>query len=180
MQRIGQLPSKIVALDYHKTEPSNPKLDAITLDEAEVSTFLGKKSRTATRLLLIENISTTLIAVLGTALDIDPIFFTDHIATNVEDFESAPPPPSMARLPSYICERGYLHLHYQQVLDSGNMNQFSGVKYALKTISNTPRNVRRLAPLAGRQLALARACCSLLVKDLGGIPHCQIYLFSPF
>ncbi|KAK4206030.1 hypothetical protein QBC37DRAFT_435515, partial [Rhypophila decipiens] len=46
--------------------------------------------------------------------------------------------------------------------------------YSLKSDSNVPRNVRRLPHLSGRQLALARACCSIIVKKIKGSWICLI------
>jgi hypothetical protein len=107
-----------------------------------------------------------LIDILGETLDVDPVFFAGHVTTDFSDIEQAPPPPSLALFPSQAAEWGYLHIHYQQVLDLGSTDSFGGSAYALKTESNIPRNTRRLPPLSGRQFALARACCSVLVKIL--------------
>ncbi|VUC32577.1 unnamed protein product [Clonostachys rosea] len=173
MQGVGRAKSRIVSLKCGNSTVSKPTV----LNEEEVSTWINIKF-SGTRILLVENISKNLICILGKALDIDPVFFTDHIATDFGDFETSPAPPSMANLPSHMCEREYLHLHYQQILDLGDANHFTKAKYALKTLSNTPRNVRRLAPLSGRQLALARACCSLLVKGIGN-PVCLVLIDPP-
>ncbi|RSL75565.1 hypothetical protein CEP51_010757 [Fusarium floridanum] len=166
-------------MDYPQdgSRQSEPELLRVTEDD-----FVEVVSATpaaTTRLLFIENINTQLISFLGEILDVDPIFFADHVNTNFEDIENAPPPPSLAMLPSIISKRGHLHLHYQQVLDLGGADIFANTKYALKTDSNIPRNIRRLAPLSGRQLALARMCCSLLVKNIGRSCICVILVDRP-
>jgi hypothetical protein len=51
-------------------------------------------------------------------------------------------------------------------MDLGKSENFTNAPYALQTYSNVSRKVRRLQPLSGRQLALFRACCAFLVKDM--------------
>ncbi|KAM7182567.1 hypothetical protein V8F33_014213, partial [Rhypophila sp. PSN 637] len=120
-----------------------------------------------------------LISLLGEILDVDPIFFAGHVTTDFKDIEKAPAPPSLALFPSQIAERGYLHLHYQQVLDLGSADAFKFSSYSLKTESNIPRNVRRLPHLSDRQLALARACCSVLVKKVNSSWICLVLVDPP-
>ncbi|KAF5602660.1 zinc transport [Fusarium pseudocircinatum] len=120
-----------------------------------------------TRLLVIEDISSDLIIEIGEALDIDPLFFAEYIITDFQNLETQPPPPSLAILPSLMSKKPHIHLHYQQVLHLTSTDKFESCSYALKTNCNIPRNVRRLAPLAERQLALARASCSTFFKSIG-------------
>jgi hypothetical protein len=124
--------------------------------------------------LIVENIQHHLISLLGEILDVDPIFFAGHVTTDFKDIEEAPLPPSLALFPSRIAEKGYLHLHYQQLLDLGSADAFKSSPYSLKSDSNVPRNVRRLPYLSGRQLAFSRACCSILVKDFRDSWICKI------
>ncbi|KAF9765486.1 hypothetical protein IL306_002224, partial [Fusarium sp. DS 682] len=119
------------------------------------------------RVVIVKNIGPELVETIGAALDIDPLFFAGHITTDFEDIEADPPPPALALLPSVLAVRGYLHLHYQQVLNLGNTSNFATSSYAFRTSAKAQRNVRRLPGLSGRQLGLARAGCSLMVKKLG-------------
>ncbi|KAK4040860.1 hypothetical protein C8A01DRAFT_15321 [Parachaetomium inaequale] len=155
--------STIVTLDYPRSEQPAP--NPLTVSEADLAKLIDTTSTTDGRILLVENIQPHLICLLGEILDVDPVFFAGHI-TDFKDIEKAPPPPSLALFPSQIAEKGYLHLHYQQVLDLGSADTFKLSSYSLKSDSNVPRNVRRLPNLSGRQLALARACCSILVKKI--------------
>ncbi|KAM7210042.1 hypothetical protein V8F06_014574 [Rhypophila decipiens] len=164
--------STIVALDYPQSGNLDPSLHTIT--EANLAELIYATSPIHGRVLLVENIRPHLISLLGEILDIDPVFFAGHITTDFKDIEKAPLPPSLALFPSQISERGYLHIHYQQVLDLGSADPFRSSSYSLKSDSNIPRNVRRLPHLSGRQLALARACCSILVKKIKGSWICLI------
>lgn len=163
--------STIVTLDYPRGGQSAPT--PLTVAEADLAKLVDTTSVSHVRVLLVENIRPHLISVLGEILDIDPVFFAGHITTDFKDIEKAPPPPSLALFPSQIAEKGYLHLHYQQVLDLGSVDAFKSTSYSLKSDSNVPRNIRRLPYLSGRQLALARACCSILVKEIKGSWICK-------
>lgn len=162
--------STIVTLDYSRDGQSVP--NPLTVSEVDLARLMGATSTTAARIVLVENIQPHLVSFLGEILDVDPIFFAGHVTTDFKDIEKAPPPPSLALFPSQIAENGYLHLHYQQVLDLGSADVFTS-SYSLKSDSNVPRNVRRLPHLSGRQLALARACCSILVKKIKSIWICK-------
>ncbi|KAK3326718.1 hypothetical protein B0H66DRAFT_167969 [Apodospora peruviana] len=158
--------STIVALDYPQS--GHPAPTPLTVAEADLTKLISTTSTIHGRILLVENIRPHLISLLGEILDVDPIFFAGHVTTDFKDFEKAPPPPSLALFPSQIARKGYLHLHYQQVLDLGSADPFQSSSYSLKSDSNVPRNVRRLPHLSGRQLALVRACCSILVRNVKG------------
>lgn len=168
--------STIVTLDYSRDGQSVP--NPLTVSEVDLARLMGATSTTAARIVLVENIQPHLVSFLGEILDVDPIFFAGHVTTDFKDIEKAPPPPSLALFPSQIAENGYLHLHYQQVLDLGSADVFTS-SYSLKSDSNVPRNVRRLPHLSGRQLALARACCSILVKKIKSIWICLILVDPP-
>ncbi|KAK4233549.1 zinc transport protein ZntB [Achaetomium macrosporum] len=172
-------PSTIIVLDYSRNGPLTPTSRSVA--EAELANLLNATSASAIqgRVLLVENIRPNLISLLGALLDIDPVFFAGHIATDYGDIEKAPAPPSIALFPSQIAERGYLHLHFQRVFDMGTSEDFKGAAYALKTESNTPRNIRLLPPLSGRQLALARANCSILLKQIRDSWICLILVDPP-
>ncbi|KAK3322673.1 hypothetical protein B0H66DRAFT_212090 [Apodospora peruviana] len=164
--------STIVTLDYPQS--GHPAPTPLTIAEADLTKLISTTSTIYGRILLVENIRPHLISLLGEILDVDPVFFAGHVTTDFKDFEKAPPPPSLALFPSQLAERGYLHLHYQQVLDLGSPDPFRSSSYSLKSDSNVPRNVRRLPRLSGRQLALARACCSVLVKKIKGSWICLV------
>jgi len=162
-------------MDYPTAEQHPPEPQPIKVEEDKITNLIDTLPVATTRLIMVEDISPQLINLVGNALDIDPIFFADYVNTSFENIEIAPPPPSLAILPSLLSQRGYLHLHYQQVLDLGTAENFEDAAYALKTDSNVTRNIRRLAPLSGKQLALARATCSLLIKNIGSSSACEYF-----
>ncbi|KFA54500.1 hypothetical protein S40293_10061 [Stachybotrys chartarum IBT 40293] len=174
----------IITLEY--SHGSQSQLQPLVVGETDLIRLLDTTTTTTTttavtcgRVLIVENIRPSLISLLGEILDVDPIFFAGHVTTSFQDIEQAPPPPSLALFPSYIAERGYLHMHYQHVVDLGDADSFIDSPYALKTDSHIPRNVRRLPRLSGRQLALVRACCSVMTKRLGNSWICLILVDPP-
>lgn len=173
-EHLGRGPgtaSTIVSLDFLQNGQLAP--NPLTIAEVDLAKLIHTTSTIYGRILLVENIGPQLVSLLGEILDIDPVFFAGYITTDFKDIEKAPSPPSLALFPSQIAERGYLQLHYQQVLDLGSADSFRSSSYNLKSDSNVPRNVRRLPNLSGRQLALARACCSILVKKFKGSWICK-------
>ncbi|KAF4436472.1 Zinc transport protein ZntB [Fusarium austroafricanum] len=123
----------------------------------------------STRLVLMENIHSTSICQLGEQLGIDPMFFAGHVTTDLQDMENALLPPSLTTLPSTSAERGYINIHYQQVLDLGSSALFEDAPCSLKTDDNISRNVRLLPPLSGKQIGLVQSCCSIIVKKIGNV-----------
>lgn len=164
--RNGASTSTITRLDYSCDGGLPPLTQSPKVADADVSKLLSTNRALPGRILFIENIQPSLVSALGEAMDIDPLFFAGHITTDFSGIEIAPPPPSLALFPSQLTESGYLHVHFQQVIDLGSADLFKDCGYALKTDSANPRNVRRLPDISGRQLALARACCSVLVKHI--------------
>ncbi|GKU06199.1 unnamed protein product [Fusarium langsethiae] len=171
--------SKILCIDYPCHGPWTSQLQVVTVQQDDLVTSLETIAPTTMRIVLIEDITPHLMSLVGSALDIDPLFFAEYVNTSFEDFEFSPPPPSIAIVPSLLSESGCLHLHYQQILDLGDAAVFSNSPYALKTVTNIKRTIRRLPPLSGKQLALARSACSLLVKKLDTASVCLILVDSP-
>ncbi|KAK4125436.1 hypothetical protein N657DRAFT_654112 [Parathielavia appendiculata] len=149
-------PSTIVTIDYSRHGPSTPF--PFTVAETDLSKPFVDASAVYGRILLAENIQRTLISLLGEIFDLDCIFFASQTTTGL------------------VAERGYLHLYFLKVLDLGTSEAFQHPPDALKTDSNIPRNVRHLPPLSRRQLALARVCCSMVLKSINDSWICKCVL----
>lgn len=154
---------RLLEYNYDGTVLSN----LAQFDQRELPQLFERPDQATGRILLIENLRPEVITCLGEQLDVDPMFFADYVTTDYQGIDEAPPPPSLAFCPSQIVERGHVHIHYQQVIDLGNTGYHKNQGYGLHTDQNVPRNIRRLPPLSERQLALSRACCSILVKRRG-------------
>ncbi|CEI38452.1 hypothetical protein FVEN_g11731 [Fusarium venenatum] len=167
LKKPANSPSRIFFIDFPADQALQGSSKPISATEQQCVQLTTTIPANVTRLLFIENITPAIIKQIGPSLDIDPLFFSDYVITDFKDLEKQPPPPALAILPSLISEKPYLHLHYQHILSLGSSELFKDSSYALKTDSNVPRNVRRLAPLSGTQLALARASCSIFFKSTG-------------
>lgn len=167
--------STVVLLEYSavgEDDAPPPAPSPVTLTENELARLFGDAEDSppvSGRVLLVENIHSGLVELLGQRLDIDPMFFASYISTDFQGIDMAPPNPSLALYPSQIAERGHLHIHYQQVVDMGQAHEFEDSVYLFRTETNVLRNIRRLPKLSSRQLALTRGCCSIFTKRLGRI-----------
>ncbi|KLU92676.1 hypothetical protein MAPG_11664 [Magnaporthiopsis poae ATCC 64411] len=170
---------RLTLLDYlgDAAVPEEPKP---VEDLAELPSLLNRPAPNLRgQVLLVENITPHLVNLLGSTLGIDPAFFAGHITADFQDLETAPPPPSIAILPNRTAEKGFLHVHYQLIVDLDRSSAFEKSPYALQTDSNVRRSIRRLQDLSGRQLGIARGCCSLVVTTYGRHWVCLILTDPP-
>lgn len=175
LKRESRAASRVVYLDYRHNEPSQLEPEPVSAMEDDLVYLVEGVTPSTTRFLFVENITSTMVSQLGEALDIDPLFFADYVDSRFDGIRKAAPPPSYSTLPSLIGKRNHIHLHHYQFVALGGSDG-SNAPYALTTGSNVPRNVRRLAPISGRQLALARACCSFIIKPVKTSQICKYIL----
>lgn len=165
--QIHAKPCEISIIDYNRdgsqissarTQEWKGEIDSISLTSIS--------EQICGRLLIIEDISASMISSLGTRLNIDPMFFANYISTEFHNLEDKPPPPSLALFPSYWSSRSDMfHLQYQRVVDLGKGTIYNQT-VATKTLGNVPRNVRRLPGLQRRHIGIARGCCSVWMKKI--------------
>ncbi|RTE85021.1 hypothetical protein BHE90_000509 [Fusarium euwallaceae] len=176
LQRESRAASRIVYLDYPHNE--SPKLsEPVSAVEADVANIVERITPHTTRFLFVENVTSTIVSTLGKALDIDPLFFAEYINYRVPKIGKAGLAPSLATLPSLIMSRNLIHLHHYQFVALSS-NHDSIIPYTLTTGSNIRRKVRRLTPISGRQLFLARVGCSFTIKPVNTSQIC-IFLVDP-
>lgn len=170
-------PSLGVLSDFLSRQPRTASNSIVNYVEAEKSGGLGLLQKSSTESLaaqvdsgldksiiaVVENLHPEDVELLGSSVDIDPVFFCGHIASS---YQATPPPPLLALPPSRITSRTYFNIHYQRVLDLGDESTFRHVPYDLSLPENVPRTVRRLPALGGRSIGLLRACTSVIKKHL--------------
>ncbi|GAD98119.1 hypothetical protein PVAR5_6809 [Paecilomyces variotii No. 5] len=136
------------------------------VDVTELSHILNTPSPGQRRLIIIEDLHPWVAEVLGSRLDIDPVFFANHVVTKYGGIEMMPAPPSAALAPSQIImQANCFHLHFQRIVDLGSAKKFRNCGWECVTSGNVPRALRRLPAVSNRQLAILRACCSVFVKS---------------
>lgn len=171
LQHKSHSKSRIVYLDYpHNNKSWQTEAEPLSASEHDLVHLVETIEPSTTRFLFVENITSTMVMKLGESLDIDPLFFADYLHTLFQNAYEPLPQPSLATLPSLTATSNHIHLHYYQSLALNSNNGRAGAPYAMKTCSNVPRNVRRLA---GRDIAVARACCSFTVKAMGTSQICE-------
>lgn len=116
--------------------PSDISFACHVAEDEFVGVLLGTPLFT-TRLVFIKDITSHLISLAGKTLDIDPLFFSNHVNTHWGENML---PPSLAILPSSACTRNYVHLHYDCVVDLGTKDEYAGAAYNPKTDTNVSRN----------------------------------------
>jgi hypothetical protein len=115
--------------------------------------------------LIIEDIGPDAVELLGSELDIDPLFFCSHINTSMPTKkENTPLPPALALFPSQLKFKESLHIHSQRVFEFDKSKDFSKAPYHSLLEGHYSRNIRHLPPLTREQTALVRSCCSVTLK----------------
>lgn len=153
----GQRSCQIVCLEFPSTAgPPNRRC----LDRSSLASIISNEARgkldLCGRLLIVEDISNDIIEILGSLLEIDPIFFASHIDTFQVDI--ARTRPSMAVLPSKIRTQDFLNLHYHRVIELESPDSTQ----ALFRDMNVSRKVKVLSGFKGTNIGLVRHCTSIL------------------
>lgn len=174
--------------DFLRHQPRKPCNSLVTYAEIGTTGDVGIAQETSTTELVdlvnsginksiivtVENIHPDDVESLGRCLNIDPFFFSGHIASSYADIEKYPLPPLLALPPSRLVSGSFINIHYQKVLDLGDEVDLNHVPYGLTLLANVTRRVRRLPALSGRSIGILRACTSLIKKDLrGGVWICM-------
>jgi hypothetical protein len=164
--RYSPSPCRIYAANYGIEGNRRNSTVFKKVDVTDLSHTLNTPSPGQRRLIIIEDLHPWVAEVLGSRLDIDPIFFANHVVTKYGDIEMMSAPPSAALAPSQtVMQANCFHLHFQRIVDLGSAKMFRDCGWGFVTSGNVPRAVRRLPALCNRQLAILRACCSVLVKS---------------
>lgn len=112
-----QQPCRITSLNFYQQEESTEvvELDLGTLE----SMLISEGGNTAERnlcgmIVVVEDLSAEIIELLGTQLNIDPVFFAGHIHSSGETMHTQTPDQCM--LPSQAKAHGFINIHYHRAL----------------------------------------------------------------
>ena len=111
------------------------------------------------QILIFEDLTCDLVELLGSSLDIDPLFFASHLHGPKADI--ATPNPSINVLPSKARAQNFLSQQYHKVL------QFESRPLGTRKMSrdsNVPRKMVMLPSTKNVYLGLAQHVCSVLLS----------------
>ena len=114
------------------------------------------KPSTIGRMIIIEDLTTEIVEILGSSLDIDPLFFASHIHSTEKSVRFQA--PELTTLPSRY-QQNSVNIHYHRsILLQGPSNRMG----KLMRCCNVPRKLAVLPPLKEAQFGLVQHCCSIL------------------
>lgn len=147
---------QITGLEF---SPGEEVPKTIDLQKRELSQLLeGSVPNTITtgRILIIEDLTSEIIELLGASLNVDPLFFASHIYGPTVEITASK--PSSAILPSKSKNLNFLSLQYQRTIE------FDDVVSSKKVFrdSNVPRKVAILPPTKKISIGLVQYGCSVL------------------
>ena len=156
-------PCRIVSLEF--LSELAPK--QVSLDIAELAALLSRnstgKNDVKGRVIIIEDITKEALELLGSKLNIDPVFFSSHLSRPTIDIALSD--PSMATLPSQAQDRDFFTLQYHRVVEIENaplaMSRIAKGAQITRG-NNVPRKVALLPPIKNKSLALLQHGCSTL------------------
>ena len=109
------------------------------------------------RILIIEDLSKDIVELLGSELDIDPLFFSMHLHRS-QAKEQKGQSSSEAILPSRIMKKEYINISYHRSVTTDHIYDVRR-RYMRDTVVG-----RKIVFLAGTNIGLAQHCASVLLK----------------
>jgi hypothetical protein len=173
-------PSHVTAIDYLRRGGTATLATSTNQEYAPLVTI---PPEIYGRIIIVEDINTSLIEVLGSKFDIDPLFFASHIAPSPKSAIDKVHAATWARLPSQLVRGSHLHLLQKRVLDFGEIYAYENELHDryFKTVTNVPRSVHLLPYSSGKkQLGIAHAYCSLALKRTDNSWICTFYSNTVF
>ncbi|KAH6669879.1 hypothetical protein B0J14DRAFT_565652 [Halenospora varia] len=146
---------RIVSLDFG---PIDGGVQESELSSVELAETLSSqmKSNQGRRLLIVEDLTKDVVELLGSYLDINPLFFASHIDGPYVEMSLSR--PSTATLPSKTKTQNFLSLHYQHAIE------FESQPLAPRKLfcdGNVARKVVILPPTKNMHIGLVQHGCSI-------------------
>jgi hypothetical protein len=143
--------------------PERRNIDLDNLQDEVCPPNDQKERQLAGRVIIIEDLTSQVIELLGAELKIDPLFFAAHIHTPWKAQESFQT-PDLATLPSRLSHETFVNLHYHRSL---TFQRGSTPGRRLLRKANVDRKVVILPSIKDDQIGLAQHCVSILRIDQG-------------
>ncbi|KAL3475766.1 hypothetical protein BJX99DRAFT_259023 [Aspergillus californicus] len=115
------------------------------------------------RIIIIEDLRRDVIETLGSAYQIDPIFFASHIHAPFRQMDSQT--PNLACLPSRQRKQNFVNFHYHRAVElKGDIEN----EDKLTRDMNVDRKIAVLLPTENIRVALVQHACSVMLCNDGG------------
>jgi hypothetical protein len=158
-QTSSQRPCRIGSLDFHSggSRHKYREIDVNDLRSAISKTWDSSEKSLDGQILIVQDLGTHVVEVLGSWFNINPMFFAAHLhATNWDLNAQA---PSQAILPSRMRKQNFVNLHYHRnvVLQTP-----ANLPKKHLRLTNVDRKVNILPLTKHARIALVQHCCSIL------------------
>lgn len=160
--RARQHGSRVTALDFragleHPVTRAIADIDFLPAElHNKASTELEEgKYRLQGRILIIEDLTKDVVELLGSTLEIDPLFFAMHLHTNHRT-GMRQQTPDEATLPSRIINQNYMNFSYHRSITCDSVDPFGG-----RLLRDTSID-RKLVFLRSTTIGLAQHCASVM------------------
>jgi hypothetical protein len=160
--RARQHGSRVAALDFRAghEHPLTRAIEGIDYLPAELhnkaSTESGEgKYPLQGRILIIEDLTKDVVEILGSTLEIDPLFFAMHLHTNHRT-GMRQQTPDEATLPSRLINQNYMNFSYHRSITCDSVDPFGG-----RLLRDTSID-RKLVFLRSTTIGLAQHCASVM------------------
>lgn len=114
------------------------------------------------RILIVEDLSKEIIELLGSSLDVDPLFFAGHLHTPWSDREAQT--PHQCTLPSQAQRRNFVNIHYHRIV---TVNRTIPPARKLLRSMNIARKLVHLNIDKGQGIGIVQHCTSVLLSKRG-------------
>lgn len=156
---------RIASLDFlaGRDEPIPQDVDISRLRSVVEDNFCTSANKLLGRVLIVEDLSGDVVEILGSCLDIDPLFFASHIHAAYVDITAQT--PDQATLPSRMRPQKFTNIHYHRTITVQNPSDFA--KRQLRNM-NVGRKIKILPPTRDTHIGLVQHCCSVLKSPQKG------------
>ncbi|KAF2103912.1 hypothetical protein NA57DRAFT_70124 [Rhizodiscina lignyota] len=162
---------RIISLDFYN-DTLSPRQREIQVER--LAHLLGDQGDGFVgRFVICEDLDPLIIEWLGTALQIDPMFFAAHIHhTSVGPGSD---PPSLVTLSSILHAKEFVNLHFHRVIEF----QDAPPNRRMFQTSIVPRKIMAVRVTGNKWLGLEQHCCSILRVSSQSIPWLYLILVDP-
>ena len=164
--RARQHGSRAAALDFragleHPVTRSITDIDLLPAELHNKASTISEEGKYALqgRILIIEDLTKDVVELLGSTLEIDPLFFAMHLHTNHRT-GMRQQTPDEATLPSRLINQNYMNFSYHRSITCESVEPFGG-----RLLRDTSID-RKLVFLRSTTIGLAQHCASVIKIQL--------------